>query len=265
MPRDKNIKYVSIKRAKPLIFVTNDDGYMSDGIKALTRALREIADVIVVAPATEQSVTSHSFSLYRPLRCKKKSKNLYVVDGTPTDCVILGVNFILKGVLPDILFSGINRGPNLGDDINYSGTVSAAVEGGILGIPSVAISCAAFKKKGMKYKSAAKFALRIAKKILKEKLPKDIIFNVNVPNLTEDRIKGYRFTSQGKINYANVTTEKLDPRGQKYYWTQGEQAGFEDIKGSDCNAISDGFVSITPVKVTLTDNAFLKKIKNWRI
>lgn len=270
MPLDQNIKLITSKRKKPLILVTNDDGVSSKGLKTLTKALKTIADVLVIAPLVEQSATSHTLSLHRPLRCKKISKNIYAVDGSPADCINLAVNFLLNGRRPDLLFSGINRGPNLGDDIHYSGTVSAAVEGGIVGIPSASISVAgpladAFAGRGgFKYHAASRFAVKVAKQILKRGLPKNIILNINVPNIPEKKIKGCLITFQGKKNYANITNEKLDPRGEKYYWISGKEVGFDDIPGSDCNAIDDGFISITPVRVNLTDEHFMKKLKGWK-
>ncbi len=270
MPLDKNIKYTASKRKRPLIVVTNDDGVASPGIKALSAALKKVGDVLVVAPVSEQSTTSHSLTLHRPLRCKAIRRNVYAVDGTPTDCVNLAVNFILRGTKPDMIFSGINRGPNLGDDINYSGTVSAAIEGGIVGVPSIAISVAgsladaAQTLGGFTFKAAAEFAVRAARQVLKRGLPKDVILNINVPNLPTNKIKGYKMTFQGKKNYANLTTEKLDPRGVKYYWICGEEAGFDDIPGSDCNAINNGCISITPLRVSLTESVFLKKMNSWR-
>lgn len=270
MPLDKNIKYIASKRKRPLIVVTNDDGVSSPGIKALTSALKKLGDVIVVAPLAEQSATSHSLTLHRPLRCQSIAKDVYAVDGTPTDCVNLAVNFILRGTKPDLIFSGINRGPNLGDDIHYSGTVSAAIEGGIFGVPSIAISVAgrlsdaARSFGGFMFKPAAAFAVRVARQVLKRGMPKDVILNINVPNLPLRLIKGYKVTSQGEKNYANLSTEKLDPRGIKYYWICGEEAGFEDIPGSDCNTINNGYISITPIKVSLTEFRFQKKMRSWR-
>lgn len=262
MPLDKSIKYRSGKRKRPLLLVTNDDGVDSHGLKTLSDALKRLGDVLIVAPLTEQSAISHSLSLRKPLRLERRAKNLYVIDGTPTDCINIAVNFILKGKRPDILFSGINKGPNMGDDVHYSGTVSAAVEGGIFGIPSVAISTASFSD--FKFRAAADFAVRLAGEVLKKGLPKDVILNVNVPNIPSGKIKGYRVTFQGKKNYSNITNENTDPRGDRYYWLSGEEAGFEDIPGSDCNAVADGYVSITPIRVNLTEKAFLKKMLKWK-
>lgn len=269
MPVDKSIRYKSLKRSRPLILVTNDDGFYAAGLQALVKALEKVGDIMIVAPAVEQSATSHSFTLHRPLRCREVAANRFIVDGTPADCVNLALNFILKGQRPDIIFSGINRGPNMGDDVHYSGTVSAAVEGGIFGVAAVAMSvdgrlADALAGKGFKFAGAAEFAVKIARQVLKHGLPKDIILNVNVPNIPRHRIRGWRITFQGMKNYSNITTERIDPRGFKYYWISGEETGFEDIEGSDCNAVAEGYVSITPIRVDLTEHSLIKKMKAWR-
>lgn len=266
MPLDKGIKYRTHKRKRPLILVTNDDGIHADGLKALASSLARVGDILIVAPTTEQSATSHALSLYKPLRCDKVRKGVYGVDGTPTDCINLGVHLILKGHKPDLIFSGINRGPNLGDDIHYSGTVSAAMEGGLMGIPSVAVSVGYISRvKGdMKYGAAGAFAAKVASTVLKKGLPKGVILNVNVPSKNAHEIKGYKITCLGKKNYSNIMSENIDPRGRKYYWIHGEETGHEDIKGSDCNAISEDHISITPIIVDPTSRSFIGKMKKWR-
>lgn len=262
MPASKKIKLrdTSFTTRRPLILVTNDDGVYADGIKALAKRLRQIGRVIVVAPSQERSATSHSLTLHRPLRIIKVSKDVYAVDGTPTDCVNLGVNEILPRV-PDLIASGINRGGNLGDDVHYSGTVSAAVEGAIMGIPAIAFSTVA--RDNFKFQAAGNFAVKICKKVIKQGLPKGIVLNINIPNLPQNKIKGYVFTKQGKRDYGDIIEEKVDPRGRKYYWIGGDDVGFEDIPGSDCNAIHASKISITPINVNLTDHALLARLKNW--
>lgn len=264
MPSKKQIQlndapYIS---RRPLILVTNDDGVYSDGLKVLAKRLSQIGRVIVVAPSQERSATSHSLTLHRPLRIIKVSKDVYAVDGTPTDCVNLGVNEILPRV-PDMIASGINRGGNLGDDVHYSGTVSAAVEGAIMGIPSIAFSTVA--RDNFKFRAAGNFAVRICKKVFRQGLPKGIVLNINVPNLPEKKIRGHVFTKQGKRDYGDIIEEKVDPRGRKYYWIGGDDVGFEDIPGSDCNAIHANRISITPIQVNLTDHALLARLQNWKL
>lgn len=244
------------------ILVTNDDGIDSPGIKALAKALKEVrgAEVIVVAPDREQSAKSHSLTLHRPLRLKKVKKDFYAVDGTPTDCVFLAQSIIYKNGLPDFVFSGINRGGNLGDDVHYSGTVSAAVEGGLIGVPSVALSQLGLDK--FNFAKAAEFSKKILKLILKNPLPKGIILNVNVPENCKSL--DYQFCKTGKRNYGKAAAEKIDPRGRPYYWVGGDQYEFFDIPGSDCNVIQDGKISVTPIRVNWTSNSVLKKMQAWK-
>lgn len=243
------------------ILVSNDDGIQSKGIKLLAKTLKEIAEVLVVAPDREKSAASHSLTLHRPLRVNKISPNVYTVDGTPTDCITLGVYEISKRK-PDLIISGINRGGNLGDDVHYSGTVSAALEGAIAGFPAIAISLVARDR--FLFAPAANFAVKIAKKVYKEGLPKGVVLNVNVPNLPENQMKGAIVTKLGKRNYGDIIVEKMDPRGRPYYWIGGDENGYENIPGSDCNAILEGKISVTPLKVNTTDHGFLQKIKKWK-
>jgi len=245
-----------------LILVSNDDGVYSKGIKALAQSLKKIADVYVVAPDREKSAASHSLTLHRPLRVSKMSPRVYAVDGTPTDCITLGIYEILKRK-PDLIISGINKGGNLGDDVHYSGTVSAALEGAIAGVPSIAISL--FARDRYIFTPAANFAVKLAKRVHNEGLPKGMILNVNVPNLPENQIGGYAWTLLGKRNYGDIIVEKMDPRGRPYFWIGGDDTGFEDIPNSDCNAILEGKISITPLQVNMTSHANIPKFKKWRL
>lgn len=249
--------------SKPLILVSNDDGVYSEGIRVLANTLKKIGRVIIVAPDQERSAASHSLTLHRPLRVKKIKPDVYCVDGTPTDCISLAVNELLKKRRPDLLVSGINKGANLGDDVHYSGTVSAALEGGIMGIPSVAISM--MPGENYYFATAAGFAMRLAKSIFKKGLPPGIILNVNVPNVPVSQIKGYRFTKQGKRDYGDIIAERIDPRGKKYYWIGGNMTGFMNIPGSDCNAVLENYISINPIKVNLTELEFLETLNQWKL
>ena len=246
----------------PLILVSNDDGVYSDGIRILGKALQKLGRVVIVAPDQERSAASHSLTLHRPLRVEKIKTDIYSVDGTPTDCITLAVHEILEQ-RPAILVSGINKGANLGDDVHYSGTVSAAIEGGIMGIPSMAISM--MPGENYHYNTAAEFAVRLARKVLKEGLPAGVILNVNVPNLPSAKIKGFQFTKQGKRDYGDIIAERIDPRGKRYYWIGGNMAGFSNIPGSDCNATLANHVSITPINVNLTEHSFLKTLRKWKL
>ena len=245
---------------KKIILISNDDGIHSEGIKAIARTLKRVGDVIVVAPDREHSAVSHSLTLHRPLRVERHGPNAYAVDGTPTDCINIAVNGILKK-RPDLVVSGINKGGNLGDDVTYSGTVSAAMEGTLLGIPSFAISLVS--RDNFDFKSAAGFAARLARFILRNKLPKDTLLNVNVPEGSD--IKGYRITRQGKRVYGDAVIEKIDPRGKKYYWIGGDILRCEGGKDSDFAAIDSKFISVTPVHLDLTNYASLEELKNWKL
>ncbi|OGQ04048.1 MAG: 5'/3'-nucleotidase SurE [Deltaproteobacteria bacterium RIFCSPLOWO2_12_FULL_44_12] len=250
------------KKKIPLILVSNDDGFYSEGIKVLAAHLKGLGKVITVAPDQERSAASHSLTLHRPLRVKKLKEDVYAVDGTPTDCITLGVKEILPRT-PDLIVSGINKGANLGDDVHYSGTVSAAVEGGIMGIPSIAISL--MSREGGHFETAAHFAVKLAKKVLEEGLPSGVILNVNVPDIPLKQVKGYQFTKQGKRNYGDIIADRIDPRGRKYYWIGGDEHGFEDILNSDCNAVLSHHISVTPIRVNLTDHEYLETIRQWKL
>ena len=244
---------------KKLILVSNDDGIHSEGIKALARALRRVGEVYVVAPDRERSAVSHSLTLHRPLRVELHGTNAYAIDGTPTDCINIAVNGILKK-RPDLVVSGINKGGNLGDDVTYSGTVSAAMEGTLLGIPSIAISLVS--RDNFDFTLAARFAVRLARFVLKNGLPKDTLLNVNVPEGVD--IKGYRVTKQGKRFYGDAVVEKVDPRGKKYYWIGGDILKWEGGQDTDFQAVADQFISITPVHLDLTNYASFKELYNWK-
>lgn len=242
--------------------MTNDDGVEAKGIKALSRILKEVkgVNVTVVAPDREQSATSHALTLHRPLRVVKKRKDVYAVDGTPTDCVFIGVSAILN-FTPDVIFSGINAGGNLGDDIHYSGTVSAAVEGGLMGIPSVALSQMGMNR--FNFSVAAQFAKKLLRLIRKHGLPRGVVLNVNVPENARDL--DFEVTKTGKRDYGSLSVKKHDPRGRPYYWIGGNRYNFFDIKGSDCNAVLAGKISITPLHVNMTSLVFLNKMKSWKM
>ncbi len=241
------------------ILITNDDGIHSHGLEMLEKALREVGDVFVVAPAAEMSGASHSLTLARPLRIRQIDDRHWTVDGTPTDCVTLALHRILnEDQLPHVCVSGINHGGNLGDDATYSGTVAGALEATILGVPGIAISLVA--RENFDFTEAARFALLAVRKILSEGLPEGTLLNVNVP-LGE--IKGVKVTRQGIKNARPVITEHIDPRGKPYFWI-GEQyfrSNAED--GTDYRAIEDGYISVTPLKSDMTDHGALTAIDSW--
>jgi len=251
---------MTAKRLK--ILVTNDDGIDSKGILFLAKALGELGDVHVVAPDREQSAIAHSLTLHRPLRVERVRKNFFAVDGTPADCVHLGVHILLPE-RPQLIVSGINKGGNLGDDITYSGTVSAAFEGTLLKIPSMAVSLVA--RSDFKFETAARVALKVARLIARHGLPPDTLLNVNVPNVGEKAIRSYKITKQGRwIHNGGSVIEKVDPRGRKYYWIGGGQLVFDKRGDTDFEAVSEGSVSITPLHLDLTDYDSLSVLKKWR-
>lgn len=227
--------------------VTNDDGVFSEGITLLASALRNLGDVVVVAPDREQSASGHSLTIHRPLRMRQLSADTYTVDGTPTDCVHLGVHSLLKDNPPNLVVSGINFGLNLGDDVTYSGTVSATFEGTLLGLPAVAFSQEVGRP--FSFEEAAKFARRLVETLLESKIPKGLLLNVNLP---AGDIKGVRLTKLGKRIYKQSVIEKIDPRGRKYFWIAGTPV-WEKEDGTDQAAVAAGYVSVTPLHLDLTD------------
>lgn len=245
------------------ILVTNDDGIHSEGITLLAKALHKIGDVFVVAPDREKTAIAHSITLHRPLRVEKIRKNVYAVDGTPADCVHLGVNVILPK-RPRLIVSGINKGGNLGDDVTYSGTVCAAFEGTLLGIPSFAISLVS--RSHFKFHPAADFAVKVARSILKNGLPKDTLLNINVPNVDEKEIKSYKITQQGRWTHdGSGVIEKVDPRGRKYYWIGDGPLVFDQRGDTDFKAVSESYISITPLHLDLTNYSSIRQLKKWKL
>jgi 5'-nucleotidase len=235
----------------PLILVSNDDGIHSAGLAALAAALEPLGEVVVVAPDREQSACSHALTLHRPLRIDEVQPGRFTVDGTPTDCVNLAMNAILK-TRPALLVSGINRGANLGDDVTYSGTVSAAMEGTLLGVPSIAMSL--IGRGTFDFAVAASFATRLARWVLEHGLPPDTLLNVNVPQEFEGAApRAVALTRMGRRRYGDAIVEKLDPRGRKYYWIGGEDVPFVAEEGTDFHAVHQGLISVTPIHLDLTN------------
>jgi 5'-nucleotidase len=244
------------------ILVTNDDGIHSEGIIALAEALRGLGEVITVAPAHEMSAASHSLTLSRPLRIDKIDSHHYSVDGTPTDCVTLAMNLLLKDNPPNLVVSGINKGGNLGDDVVYSGTVAGALEASIYGLPGIAVSLV--KRVDFDFGPAAEFAAELAQRVLESGLPRGTMLNVNVP---PSEIRGVRVTRQGtKIIRPNII-EGTDPRQRKYYWIGEESVTWNEEEGTDYEALRSGFVSITPLRNDLTDYRLLDEIRSnqWEV
>lgn len=244
------------------ILISNDDGISARGLIALAEAIAPLGEVWVVAPEHEQSATSHSLSLHRPLRIRKHQERWFGVDGTPADCVYVAVNHLMKSGPPVLVLSGINHGPNLADDVIYSGTVAAAMEGCILGFPAIAFSLAT--RRTFDFEHAIPFARSLVKTALESTIPARMLLNVNIP--AYGPVAGYEVTRLGRHNYDADVVEKEDPRGRHYYWIGG--TGYEHVNepGTDVTAVLDERrASITPLMLDLTQHAFLAPLKGWTL
>jgi 5'-nucleotidase len=243
------------------ILVTNDDGVHATGLIALADSLKCIGTVAVVAPDRERSAIGHALTLHHPLRAVRIGQNMFAVDGTPTDCVNLGIHSLLE-FKPDLVVSGINNGGNLGDDVTYSGTVSAAMEATMMGIAAFSISLVTFGEEN-NYSAAADFAVKLAEMVHKNGLPADTFLNVNIPDLPRGKLLKPLITSQGKRRYDGTIIDKVDPRGRNYYWIGTADLNFHDIEGSDYSAVSKGHISITPLHLDLTNYSSISILNNW--
>jgi len=242
------------------ILLSNDDGYLAPGLACLAQALAPVAELDVVAPERDRSGASNSLTLIRPLRVQQATNGFYYIDGTPTDCVHLAITGLLKKE-PDIVIAGINRGANLGDDVIYSGTVAAAMEGRFLGLPAIAVSLAG--KAGAHFESAAQVVLRLLDKLKRESLPADTILNVNVPDIPYDQIAGFEATRLGHRHKAESVIRAADPHGNTIYWVGAPGPEADAGPGTDFYAIRQNFVSITPLHVDLTRYTALDQVSSW--
>jgi len=246
------------------ILITNDDGFHADGLQTLYSFLKDKARVSIVAPDRERSATGHAITMHQPLRVTNKNEPLphWMVSGTPADCVKLAVEYLLQKTPPDLIISGINRGPNLGNDVLYSGTVSAAIEGFFCQIPSLAVSLAGYGK--MDFTPVAVF---IAAKIEQlSSMAKNSVLNLNFPITPTGEYRGIRFTTLGKRIYRNVFEARQDLRGQTYFWLGGDLVDYEQPENSDIKAIDEGYISITPLNPDLTDYRYLNNsLADFRI
>ncbi len=243
-----------------LILLTNDDGIHSEGLLALRKDLVKTCDVCVVAPELERTCVGHAITLHKPLRIRKIRRGVYATNGAPADCIYLGIKAILKRK-PDIIISGINRGPNMGQDVHYSGTVAAAKEGAFLGIPSMAVSICA--RQDFLFKDAALVIHEIIDTIKDKAFVMNSFLNVNIPNMHYKKAKGFMVTRLGKRIYNDEVLERVDPRGGKYYWIGGSSDSYEEIRGTDFYAIEKGYVSITPLGLDMTHIDSIKKYKKY--
>jgi len=242
------------------ILLSNDDGYLAQGLISLAGGLQSFADISVVAPDKNRSAASNSLTLEMPLRAHETANGFIKVDGTPTDCVHLAITGLLKDE-PDMVFAGINHGANLGDDVLYSGTVAAATEGRFLGLPAVAMSMVSSDPQH--FESAVKVAQIILQRLLDQPLAKDILLNVNVPDLPWSEIKGFQSTRLGQRHKAESVIKSQDPRGRAIYWVGPPGTEQDAGPGTDFHAISQGYVSVTPLQLDLTRYDALDMLKDW--
>ncbi len=242
------------------ILVTNDDGIHSPGLAALAQALSNVGEVWIVAPDRERTAVAHAVTLHKPLRLHRVAARTYTVNGTPVDCVNLALVKVLPKP-PAIVVSGINKGVNLGDDVMYSGTVSAAMEGTILGVPSVAVSQEGLDR--FRFAVGARYAERVVRLVLMHGLPEETLLNMNIPNLPRAAIRGARITCLSRRRFHNPIIEKLDPHGRKYYWIAGTRLSWSRSKDADYEALKEGFVSLTPIHLDLTHYGALDHFRSW--
>jgi 5'-nucleotidase len=253
---------------QPLILITNDDGYRATGLRMLAEHLAELGRILVVAPQGPQSAVSHTITLHKPLRLNQIADGWYACSGTPTDCVYLGIHALCHTYKPSLVVSGINRGPNLGDDVFYSGTVAGAMEGLLLGYPAMAVSQAMpvetefGAEGGIDYAPAARLARRIATEVLARGMPPAVLFNINVPAGYDER-SGVRLVRLGRRLYGEAYSRRRDPRGRPYYWIGGADVGFEPVPGTDVTELDRGYATLTPVSVDLTHDGVLAELESW--
>lgn len=247
--------------ANARILISNDDGVHAPGIKVLEKIARAISkDVWVVAPESEQSATGHSLTIRRPLRVRQLSRRRFAVDGTPTDAVLLGINHVLRDKKPDLVLSGINRGGNLGEDVTYSGTVAAAMEATILGVPSIAFSQYYTPDHPVRWSTGEHWAPDIIRRVCRVGWGKNVLINVNFPDVHHDKVSGIEITCQGKRKIGDELSERFDPRGEPYIWIGAQRAEERSTRGTDIEAVVRGAVSVTPLCVDLTDRDTMRAL-----
>jgi 5'-nucleotidase len=244
------------------ILVTNDDGIHAPALDALQRALSALGPVTIVVPDRDQSATSHSLTLHRPLRIHRHDESRFSVDGTPTDCVLIAYHGLLPHK-PDLVVSGINHGPNMGEDVFYSGTVAAAIEGAMQGVPAIAASLVT--RDAADFAEPARFIRDLASELMRRGTSAKQVLNVNLPHRPWSEIRGVRFTRLGNRVYTDTLIEKTDPRGRAYYWIGGREPVWQKDEGTDFQAVSEGFVSVTPLALDLTDYRAVVEMERWNL
>jgi 5'-nucleotidase len=244
------------------ILLTNDDGVHAPALEALSREFASLGEVVVVVPDRDQSATSHSLTLHRPLRIREVKPGWHSVDGTPTDCVLIAYHGLLEH-RPDLVVSGVNHGPNMGEDVFYSGTVAAAIEGAMQGSPAIAASLVT--REPSDFADAARFVRRLAEEAMRRGFGGKKVINVNLPHRPWSEIQGVRLTRLGTRVYSDTLIEKVDPRGRPYYWIGGRDPVWESHEGTDFQAVHAGFVSVTPLSLDLTDFQGMTDMAEWRL
>ena len=247
--------------SKARVLVTNDDGIHAPGLDALIEIAHQLSsDVCVVAPEVNQSGAGHSLSLTRPIRCREVSDAKYAIEGTPTDCVLFAVKHLLKDRKPGVVLSGVNRGTNIADDVTYSGTIAAAMEGCLLGLPSIAFSQAYNRDHPVKWGTAIQHGAAVARRVLAVDWPQNVLVNINFPDVVAGSVKGVRVTHQGTRGFGGYILERVDPRGGNYYWIGYQPQESEIDEASDIAAIRSGHISVTPLHLDLTHEAMRRKL-----
>jgi len=242
------------------ILLTNDDGVQAPALQVLVRELATLGRVTVVVPDRDQSATSHSLTLHRPLRIHRHPDGVVSIDGTPTDCVLIAFHGLLES-RPDLVVSGINHGPNMGEDVFYSGTVAAAIEGSMQGVPAIAASLVTHGPAD--FIEPARFIRRLAEALSKREVAHQRVLNVNLPHRPWAEIRGVRLTRLGTRVYSDTLIEKVDPRGRAYYWIGGQEPVWESHEGTDFHAVEHGFISVTPLSLDLTDYRAMIDMEQW--
>jgi 5'-nucleotidase len=247
---------------QPRILVTNDDGINAPGLKVLERVARQLSsDVWVVAPETNQSGASHSLTMHRPLRIRNVARRRFAIDGTPTDCVLLALQIVIKDGPVDLVLSGVNHGGNLGEDVTYSGTIAAAMEATLFNVPAFALSQCCQNGQPVKWATAEQHAPDIIARLFTKDWPKDLLINVNFPDCQPQAVAGYQVTTQGKRKLGDELLERIDPRGQPYVWIGSLRTDEVQQAGTDLHAVAEQKISITPVHMDMTHRASFDRLR----
>ena len=247
----------------PRILVTNDDGINAPGLRILERIARTLSsDVWVVAPETNQSGASHSLTMHRPLRIRKVSRRRFAIDGTPTDCVLLALQTVIKNGPVDLVLSGVNHGSNLGEDVTYSGTIAAAMEATLFNVPAMALSQSCRNGHPVKWATAEQHAPEVVSRLFSESWHRDLLININFPDCVASSVKGMQVTAQGKRKLGDELLERIDPRGEPYVWIGGLRSDEAYQEGTDLQAVADGYISVTPIHMDMTHRASFERLRH---